>query len=847
MTRDSETQPCGREQVDAFLAGGLRGPREAEFTRHLNDCEACRDELQRRAADPEEWHEARELLRPASAPGPDDSDHDLPPLCDSRPPLAIRQVLDALGPTDDPAMLGRLGGYEVSGVIGAGGMGVVLKAVDRALDRVVAIKVLAPHLAASGAARKRFAREAKAAAAVLHPNVIAIHGVAHDEPLPYLVMPYVRGSSLQRRLDEHGPLPVPEVLRIGAQVAAGLAAAHAQGLVHRDIKPANILLEEGVERVAITDFGLARAADDASLTRSGAIAGTPQYMSPEQARGEPVDGRSDLFSLGSVLYAACAGRPPFRAETTYGVIRRINDDEPTPIRDLNPDVPDWLGRVVARLMAKRADDRFASAAEVAALLESGLAHVQQPSVVPLPAALAVAPDGRRWLPPSRLTGVIAVSAVLVSAVLGLMLLQTPDDAGPPPAASPPAKEADPMGNAKPGEGKAKPEESGRLNYFTTGHTIRIASSADGALLAVANGNPTRILLVDGTSRVKGGWKATAEVLDPRTEKVVSSLKLTTADVDAVLDTTPRITHVEATALAFSPADDVIAVGTSIGQIHVFHARTGELIRTLDDEAARLADEEIPEGWKPIPRAMGSVTSLEFSPDGSLLAACGTSFAEFAGTFSDVSRLTLATTGPGRLKVWDAATGALKHDLAGHSGASAVAFSPDGKLLASVGRWSGADHGTGVIFWDPRTGEKRRTIAIEANAGADSVVFSPDGKVVAIGSRAYDKAEDTYSSRVTLAYPASGIVEWQRKLDEGGTPKAFVEHGTSLLLLRKQSVMFLNAKTGATQAVLKADDLSAEGQWQDIVIPPRGRLWLIGTVDEMEGSVIRMDLGGRNAE
>lgn len=144
-----------------------------------------------------------------------------------------------------------------------------------------------------------------------------IYGVAEANGLPYLVMPYVRGTSLQRRLDDSGPLTVAEVLRIGMQTAAGLAAAHAQGLVHRDIKPAKILLSEGVERVQITDFGLARAADDASLTRTGVLAGTPQYMSPEQARGEAVDHRSDLFSLGSVLYATCTGRPPFRADNRH--------------------------------------------------------------------------------------------------------------------------------------------------------------------------------------------------------------------------------------------------------------------------------------------------------------------------------------------------------------------------------------------------------------------------------------------------------------------------------------------------------------------------------------------------
>ena len=320
-------------------------------------------------------------------------------------------------------MLGQLGGYEVSGVVGAGAMGVVLKASDKSLDRTVAIKVLSPHLASNGAARKRFAREAKAAAAVLHPNVIAIHGVSNDQSLPHLVMPYVRGTSLQKRISDEGSLPINEVLRIGAQIAAGLAAAHAQGLVHRDIKPANILLEEGVERVAITDFGLARAVDDASLTRTGIIAGTPQYMSPEQSRGESLDQRSDLFSLGSVMYAMCVGRPPFRSETTYGVIQRINNDQPTPIREINPDVPDWLAAIVMKLIAKSPDDRFKSAAYAAELLESCLAHVQQPSSVALPAAAIVKPKPARTRKPPVFWGTIAASitAVICFGFLAMFL------------------------------------------------------------------------------------------------------------------------------------------------------------------------------------------------------------------------------------------------------------------------------------------------------------------------------------------------------------------------------------------------------------------------------------------
>ncbi|MCY2963624.1 MAG: serine/threonine-protein kinase, partial [Planctomycetota bacterium] len=161
------------------------------------------------------------------------------------------------------------------------------------------MKVLAPHLAVGGPARRRFAREAQAVAAILHPNVMPILSVHSNGKLPYLVMPFLACESLQQRIERHGPLDTVDVLRIGLQTAKGLAAAHIQGIVHRDVKPANILLERGVERVMLTDFGLARAVDDAQITRTGLIAGTPQYMSPEQIRGEALDARSDLFSLGS--------------------------------------------------------------------------------------------------------------------------------------------------------------------------------------------------------------------------------------------------------------------------------------------------------------------------------------------------------------------------------------------------------------------------------------------------------------------------------------------------------------------------------------------------------------------
>src|SRR5438105_8436121 len=227
----------------------------------------------------------------------------------------------------------------------------------------VAIKVLTAALAGSAAARRRFRREARAAAAVCHDHVVPVHGVHEVGGLPYLVMQYVAGEWRQQRLDRAGPLEVAEVVRIGLQAARGLAAAHAQGLVHRDVKPANLLLEDGLARVKITDFGLARMADDVALTRAGVVAGTPEYMAPEQARGEQVDHRADLFSLGSVLYACCTGRPPFRGATAAAVLRQVSDGAPTSLRSLNPDVPAWLEALIGRLLEKDPAGRFPSAAE----------------------------------------------------------------------------------------------------------------------------------------------------------------------------------------------------------------------------------------------------------------------------------------------------------------------------------------------------------------------------------------------------------------------------------------------------------------------------------------------------
>jgi serine/threonine protein kinase len=386
-------QCCTRAELLAVLTERASETTDSKLESHLEVCAVCREELERIAGAPQWWDGAQSYLSEAERLKNLHTCNDFSPTVASgearraaqssvsaadRAQLLSWLPSGLLQPSDDTQTIGRIGGYEVLDAIGRGGMGVVLKAFDPALNRYVALKVLASELAHNASARRRFAREAQAAAAVVHDHVVPIYAVDGTGPIPYLVMAYIPGRSLQERIDETGPLDVREILRIGMQTAAGLAAAHAQGLVHRDIKPANILLENSVERVRITDFGLARAMDEASQTQSGVLAGTPQYMAPEQASGEAIDYRTDLFSLGSVLYAMCTGHSPFRAETTVAVLRRICDGSPRPVREVNPDIPDWLAAIINKLLSKRPSDRYGSAEDVARLLAEHLAQLQHP-------------------------------------------------------------------------------------------------------------------------------------------------------------------------------------------------------------------------------------------------------------------------------------------------------------------------------------------------------------------------------------------------------------------------------------------------------------------------------------
>lgn len=357
-------QHLSDEQLRQLLFDSDDGPIVNDATGHVADCESCQRRLMAMAKHAEFETQLGDLLSNYTPTNRSLANLEVSPSSCVHARSEGESVAALLAPPVHPEMLGRIGRYDIERQLGFGGMGIVFKAYDTELNRPVAIKILAPHLARNGAARQRFNRESRAAAAVVHEHVVAIHNVEADANPPYLVMQYVSGESLQARIDRQGPMPTEQILSIGIQIAKGLSAAHQQGIIHRDIKPANMMLEESVDRLLITDFGLARAIDDASLTKTGVVAGTPHYMSPEQASGETVDHRTDLFSLGSLLYFVATGNPPFRAERAMGVLNRICHERHRSVWQVMPELPDGLSEIIDRLLEKRPARRYASAADV---------------------------------------------------------------------------------------------------------------------------------------------------------------------------------------------------------------------------------------------------------------------------------------------------------------------------------------------------------------------------------------------------------------------------------------------------------------------------------------------------
>ncbi len=710
-----------------------------------------------------------------------------------------------LDPADSelPEVLGKLGPYEVVEFLGRGGMGLVLKARDPSLDRMVAIKVLTPALAHGATARRRFAREAKAVAAVGNEHIVAIHAVDEFRGLPYLVMQYVPGRSLQDRLDASGPLEIKEILRIGTQAARALAAAHAQGVVHRDIKPANILLENCIERVKLTDFGLARAIDDASVTQSGVIAGTPQYMAPEQARGEPVAAGADLFSLGAVLYAMAAGRPPFRGDSAMAVLKRVCEIPHRPVRELNPDVPGWLEALIDRLLAKDPADRFQTATEVADFLEKGLAHLQQPAMVPPPVVPVVNRHSAQLLDLDPvMKKPVARSHRKFAMVASLLLLV--------------------------GAGFGASEAAGLTQVSDFVATILRIKTAEGTLVIKCSDPGVKVqvdgkdLVIAGTGlqeiRLKSGTHRLAVTKDgrPVRNEIVSVARGGKEIVNVSLEATEPV-HMGENRVP----RDMFTPPSHAMQCMACHSN---LQSSNPDVESRFLGHRLPASHPPLDRlsvyadrahdlfasstphgvaARGLIWSLAFAPDGKRLAIGQQGIDNRSST----------------LRVWDLAKDCEIACFARPAGYRSVAFSSDGQTLAA-GSLDGALKTCETGFWN--------TLVEQANGSPISAVaFLPNSSIVAAGG--WDGQVKFYDPRAKIAshhvvYPS---FVYAIAFSPDGSTLAVAGEGKMIQLYDVATIRLKAVLQGHTHAV-ESLDFSPDGKLLASAGGYTVRIWDVAT-------------------
>lgn len=719
------------EELQLLLDGSLSGERQVECTDHMDSCECCQAKLEEIATAGtnlsglvQRIHESEPVSDSAYWPALKELDAGVASgaesgVAETFVPKSVSRdrnlSLKFLEPASDSVYLGRLAQFDVMRILGRGGMGIVLEAFDSRLQRNVALKVLDPELAGDEIARQRFCREARAAASITHENVVAVHQVekSSDDGLPYLVMQLIAGESLEQRLTREKQLPLREIVRIAMQASHGLEAAHAQGLIHRDIKPGNILLEAPQDRVKLTDFGLARAAEDVKLTRTGFVSGTPLYMAPEQAMGEEADGRSDLFSLGAIMYEMCAGQPPFMGNSALAILKQIAESKHRPLRELNPTVPDWLADTIDMLLAKKPADRIQSATHLAELLDFQWALMQTTSEdVPTVCQIEIGKRKRRnrWIAAG--IGAIFLSLGLVG---GIFLANRP-------GTSAVAKSsAEPVAVLSANAGTVW-----SLAFDQTSNTLAMAAE-DGSvrLWDIPTKNVTStfdahkgIIWAMRFSR-DGEWLATAG-----DDALIKLWKTSQSEPLKVFK------HENAVrGLAFSHDDKTLYGGDRAGGLRVWSVDSDEPLKSAqqskaiytvaispnDETLATAGSDKVIRLWnaKTLTQKLvleghaGQINGLAFNHDGHRLASVGWDKT---------------------VRVWDAGSGQLVKSWDGRSDDIwGIAYSPDGTKLASGG------HDGAVKLWNPETGELLATY-LGHKIAIHTIAFNQDGTLLASGGR-----------------------------------------------------------------------------------------------------------------
>jgi WD40 repeat protein/serine/threonine protein kinase len=669
---------------------------------------------------------------------------------------ATQEIHDLLSPPEGPWELGRLGHYSVLKLLGIGGMGLVYQAEDTQLQRPVALKIMKAELAKKSRARERFVREARAAAQLKSDHIVTIHQVGVESQVVFLAMEFLEGQSLEELLKKGQRPSSAETARIGRQIALGLQAAHAHGLIHRDIKPGNVWLESSRGetggssprfRVKLLDFGLARpeAEDEHHLTQSGAIVGTPGYMAPEQARSEQVDARADLFSLGVVLYRLTTGQMPFRGHNTLSVLTSLALDTPTPPREINPDLSPRLATLIERLLCKDREGRPATAHAVADELEAIEREAATTALLPAPApdptdvptitleprpaapVLPVAkPKSRRK---NRLVA-LAAGLVLLAGLCAAIIVIIRD------------KQGNKIAEINvPKDGSVEIKEDGKdkeepKKQVPPKEDVKIEPGPLAALSSRELLSPTA--LVQRPAKLPG----------------VRSWSIATRDAWGPI------------SIAYRPDSQRLAVGSSDGSIRVWEPQSGRLVQVL--------------------LGQGTVYPLAWSPDGRVLAA-GQYFPPQKGrlrlweaetgrllrtlempteyldllAWSPDGRSILATSrNPECCLVWDASDGKLHRNVPIPFGGPA-AFSPDGTRLAGL-----SQDGKTIRIWNTETGKEVRPLGTGAFCPTN-VAWSPDGKRLAAGEPKglhvwnLDSGEECFRHEQDFGgvATASGFIAW----------------------------------------------------------------------------------------
>lgn len=602
--------------------------------------------------------------------------------------------LEFLAPAQGPDELGRLGDYRILNVLGTGGMGVVFRAEDPKLKRIVALKAMLPALAASPSAKKRFMREAQTAASIKHDHIVTIFQVNEDRGAPYLAMEFLHGEPLDARLKrgELGAsapgLPLAEALRIGEQIAEGLAAAHDEGLIHRDIKPANIWLETrsqasgargqqeetmdkrqaerlavsraSAARVKILDFGLARStSDQAGLTVSGAIVGTPTYMAPEQAQGGAVDHRCDLFSLGCVLYVMTTGQLPFKGNDTLTVLMAIGSSDPTPPHDINPDVPEFLSSLIMRLLAKKPEDRPESAREVASSLRALRSELDEATTRPdRPKQTALKTVGGTPRISSRKRLVVAgtLVALLAAAAAGVSLLRF-----------------------------STPE--GEFQVEVSDDSVAVAIHKQGGLKLIERKSGKELIVQARQKQALPAGEYELVITDPKSGlEITGSPTFTLKGKDSASVRVSFRADIAAKEIAVSPLKLDPA---KIPAAERYDWQPKELVAVLGKHGMRM--------WTP-------VNSLSFSPDGKLATGSNDTF----------------------VRIWDTKTLRQERVLFTTQYTDRLSFARDAKILARAHSTHGPD---GIQIWDLSGNEPKLRSLSHPSHG---VALSADGKLLASG-------------------------------------------------------------------------------------------------------------------